>query len=104
MSEFIDLVQLHERAWGNERYLQRPTLQQIMDSPFVTFWTPLKQDKKSRSVIKLYDNAAQIEEYFVRLVMRSGIQLPEARLTRIYFQQKRYVVSGVRIKFEEARL
>jgi hypothetical protein len=104
MSEFLDLVQLHERAWGVERYPQRPSLQQIMESPFVTFWSPVKQDRKERMTIRLYDSIGQIEEYFVRLIFRSAVHLPETRLMRIYFQQKRYVVSGVRLKFEEAQL
>lgn len=33
----IDFAQNHEREWGNENYLNRPTLAEILNAPVVVF-------------------------------------------------------------------
>lgn len=99
MSDFLELVELHERSWGAERYPFRPSLQAILDSPVVTFWRPLDKKRGDRYTITLYNDLHEIEQMYTQLLFRSSVQPPIARLARLYVNQERYAVKAVRIQF-----
>ncbi len=99
--DFMSLVQLHERAWGNERYAGRPTLKDILDAPVVTIWRPLKEDKQKRFTIKLHKSTEDVEQHMTKLLFRAHIKLPEERLVRVFVNHKQVVVKAVRILFQE---
>lgn len=35
---FMDIIQLHERIWGNEQYPGRPSLADLLNCPIVVMW------------------------------------------------------------------
>jgi hypothetical protein len=39
VANFVELVQLHERIWGMEKYPHRPSLESLLSSPIVAVWT-----------------------------------------------------------------
>lgn len=93
---FIDWVQLHERAWGEKSYTDKPTLEEIMRAPVVTFWRPLK-DKKQLYIARLYNDTREIEHYFTSILFRAGIADPEYKLSRIFVYRKPHVIQAVKI-------
>ncbi len=100
--DFLHWVQMHERAWGDERYRDRPSLEDILQAAVVTFWKPVKQEKHLRYRIRIYPNTHEVERYMTRLAFRLSVALPDERLARIYVQRRRVVVKAVRILFGEA--
>lgn len=99
---FLDWVQLHERVWGTEIYPGKPSLEQIMDAPVVTFWRPMhKRDKNLRYKIRLHTSLKDVERYYTKLMFRSGIEQPKETIARIYVEQERYTVQAVRILFKQ---
>ncbi len=99
--DFMSLVQLHERTWGNQTYSGRPTLKDIMDAPVVTIWRPIKEDKQQRFTIKTHKSTDDVEQYMTKLLFRAHIKLPEERLVRVFVNHKQVVVKAVRILFQE---
>jgi hypothetical protein len=98
---FMDWVQLHERAWGSRSYVGRPSLEEILAAPVVTFWRTLKEGKQSPYTVKLYQDLKDVEKYLTRLLFRSGVTPPQESLARIYANQQRITVRAVRILFQE---
>lgn len=98
---FMGWVELHERSWGSERYPDRPTLEQILASPVVSFWRPAKQDKDFRYIARLFDNLKEIERHYTRLVIRANIEPPHDRMQRLYVNRRHFVISGVTMQFRE---
>jgi hypothetical protein len=99
---FLDWVQTHERAWGQDHYPRRPALQQIMDAACVTFWRPLdKSDKHLRYKIRLYDRQADIEHDLLRVLLRSHLDVPREKIARIFINREHYQIKSVRISLEK---
>lgn len=98
---FMDWVQLHERAWGSRIYPARPSLEQILSAPVVTFWQAAKESKDPPYTIKLYDELKDVEKYLTRLLVRTSVEPPNERLVRIYAHQKRMTIRAVRVLFGE---
>ncbi|MCL4248332.1 MAG: hypothetical protein KJ065_09315 [Anaerolineae bacterium] len=99
---FLDWVQMHERAWGEEFYTGRPGLQQIMEARCVTFWRPMdKDDKHLRYKIRLYDRQADIEHDLLRILLRSHLDAPREKIARIFVNQEPYRIKSVRITLEK---
>jgi len=99
---FLDWVQTHERAWGQDHYPGRPALQAIMDAPCVTFWRPLdKADKHLRYKIRLYNRQADIEHDLLRILLRSHLDAPREKIARIFINREQYRIRSVRISLEK---
>jgi hypothetical protein len=103
-NSFLDFVQQHERSWGTDTYLNRPTLEQFLSSPVVVFWeaTDAKKDIKTspRYTASLHNSLNEVEEYFIKLLFRSQIELPKNRVIKIFSHQKPVKVKSVNIVFE----
>jgi hypothetical protein len=99
---FMDWVQLHERSWGSRSYPARPSLEQILAAPVVTFWQAAKEAKHPSYTIRLYEDLQDVEKYLTRLLLRSSIEPPKERLVRIYAHRKRMTIRAVRVLFGEA--
>lgn len=106
----IDFAQEHERAWGNEQYLNRPTLADILSAPVVVFWKPnitttdnlrTKNPPPIRETITLHQSLSDVEQFITRMVFRTGIQPFDKQLVRIFRGGKRVKIKGVRIIFED---
>jgi hypothetical protein len=105
--QFLDMVQLHERYWGDKTYPYRPTLEQMLNAPVVTFWRPITENKKKLSetgyVVRLYPSLAEVEAYYTKMLLRLNIETPDYTIARIYFQQRRYVIKRIAMQFVEAK-
>lgn len=99
---FMDWVQLHERAWGSRVYPGRPSLEQILSAPVVTFWQGVKESKDPIYTVRLHEDLRDVEKYLTRLLLRSGVEAPKERLVRIYADKKRMTIRAVRVLFGEA--
>ncbi len=109
---FMDYVQHHERTWGTESYKGRPGLADILSAPVVVFWKPEpKAESASRSpkdaerderyVVSLHTDLHDIEEHFVRLIMRGNLISPRRRIVSIFQNQKRVRVKSVKVEFDQ---
>jgi len=96
---FMDYVQHHERTWGTNNYTERPGLGDIMGSPVVAFWKHNDDDGLFR--ITLHDDLAEIEKYFLRMLFTSQSGAMDQKLSRVYKNQKRMAIKGVKIEFDE---
>jgi hypothetical protein len=98
---FMDWVQLHERARGNRSYVGRPSLEEILVAPIVTFWRTLRESEQPPYTIKLYQDLRDVEKYLTQLLLRSSANPPQETLARIYANRKRVTVSAAQIQFQE---
>lgn len=94
---FLELVELHERVWGIERYSGRPKLSQILSSPVVVFWKSI-EGKDNRYTITLYPDLGAVEKQLYRMLFLSP-EAVKSRPARIYEHQKRMMVQAVQIVF-----
>jgi hypothetical protein len=91
---FIHWVQMRERVWGNETYIGRLSLEDILASPVVTFWRPVKSDGHLRYKIRLFDTRREIEQYMTKLLFCVHIDPPKESLSRIYVHRKQIMVKA----------
>ena len=96
--DFLDLVQLHERAWGVKSYVGKPSLAEILQSPLVVFW---KVEGQENYTISLHKQLREIEVIFLKMLTRSSVETPKKRLMRVYLEKKKIVISDVKIEFKE---
>lgn len=101
-SDFLKWVQLHERAWGDKSYRHRPTLADILASPLVSFWTPLKGNDELKMRVRLHQSLDEIERCFLRLIQRNAANPPEEKIVRLYQNRERMIIKRVRIEFAPA--
>lgn len=96
-TEFINLVQSHEREWGGESYSRRPDLQALLSATIVVFW---QVDKEQRLQATIHDDMQHIENELTKFVMRAAIAPPKKRLVHIYAKGRKVCIQSVRIKFD----
>ena len=101
-NKFLDFVQAHEREWGKESYIGKPSLAQFLESPVVVFWKPTNPKDKPRMTATLYADMKGIEDHFIKLVTRAQIEVPKQRIAHIFKNQKSMRIRGVRIEFSES--
>lgn len=93
---FMRYVELHERAWGMDKYAGRPSLQEIMNAPVVAFWY-LNNRRETRFVATLHQDVKELNAYASQLVVHSSkIRHPEKRLTKLFVQGREVLVKGVK--------
>jgi len=97
-TEFIRLIEAHERAWGDEIYRGRPSLEQIMNTQVVVFWRSHKR-REERYTISVYATLDDVEAYLTKLLFRAAINPPAQILSRIYASKRRMHITGVTINF-----
>lgn len=95
--QFMDLVQQHERSWGTESYSGKPDLSAILSAQVVVFWR--EEGKDERNTVTLHKDLGSLEEYFSQLLFRSHVEAPRKRPVRIYENQRRIIIKGVRVEF-----
>lgn len=98
---FIEYVQHHERAWGQENYHERPSLSDILNAEVVVFWQLLGPEniQNRRYRVTLHETLESIEDYYTKLVFRSQIEPPKERIHRIWRNQKRVKITDVTVNF-----
>jgi hypothetical protein len=104
---FTELIQLHERMWGNEHYPERPTLAQLLEGPIVVMWVDMNPPRRK------LPSEHSAESYFTFAVYRDATALSEAlmsalllgkpasrtnrRISRVFLHQKPVKITGVRL-------
>lgn len=95
-SEFLKIVQTHERAWGSDSYPKRPTLEQMLQSPVVVFWRHGKEDRWRAT---LHDDLKGLQAALTKMVLRINLSPPKRSIARIYAHKRRVCIKGVSVKF-----
>lgn len=97
---FMDYVQAHERNWGTKGYAGRPDLSEILSAEVVVFWQ-YDEEKDEPWRITLHEDTDDVERYLLRLLLKSQSQPLNQRFVRVFRNQKRLTISGVKIIFAE---
>ncbi len=95
---FMEAVERHERAWGNETYKGRPTLDQILEAKVVAFWYPAGPGVKPTATI--HQGIKDINDYVTALVLHSEKRLPVVRLEKVFVGKSQVKIKGIEVKFE----
>lgn len=118
---FVELVQLHERTWGEEQYVGRPTLKQLLTAPIVAVWSgknevaadpkrpPYLQrqslPKESNFLMSVHNTAEELHQVVTDLVLLKKVT-PYAmrKLSKVFIHQKEVQIVGVKLilKSDEA--
>jgi hypothetical protein len=99
-SEFLALVQQHERAWGHDTYAGRPDLEKVLDAPVVAFWQVEGGGKHAdHPQITLHRDLKEVEDYFVKLIFRATLPAPKRRLYKLYMEGQPMRVASVKFTF-----
>lgn len=78
---FTELVELHERKWGEHQYPNRPTLQQLLKCPIVAMWRV-----EGKFMFSAHYNADDLNDKI--LAMLTDIASPSWKLYKVFYQQK----------------
>jgi hypothetical protein len=97
---FLEWVQVHEREWGTESYIGRPSLQQLLHSPIVVMWSTTDPKAKSRFVFSAHENAASLNEWATGMLIAGKVTMPNRKLAKIFVNQQP-VKFGVQIAIEK---
>ena len=99
-SEFLALVQQHERAWGQDTYTDRPDLERVLNASVVAFWQVEGSGKHAdHPQITLHGDLREIEDYFVKLIFRATLPAPKRRLYKLYADGRQMRVASVKFTF-----
>ncbi len=96
---FLDYVQEHERAWGNDTYTNRPNLQEFLQAAVVVFWMPVGVETPRRTAT-LHKNLDELQDYFAKLLLRGTLEPPKQRIVQIFANGKPARIKGVKVEFE----
>jgi hypothetical protein len=91
-------VEIHERAWGTQSYPGRSSLAKIMSARIVVFWRENRRDPGYR--ITLPKDTSEIQQYVNEIILDINSRPPTRRLARLYVNQQRIKIKGVKIIFE----
>lgn len=92
---FLAYVAQHEREWGTDSYLGRPTLKQIMDAKVVAFWYPTGTELPFTATI--HKDLSEVEAYVKALVWHTTKRLPQLRLARVFFNKKEIKIKDIKV-------
>jgi len=95
---FLGEVEIHERAWGTQSYSGRPKLVEIMSARIVAFWRENRRDPGYR--ITLHQDTKEIQRYVTEILLNVNTRTPNRRLARLFVEQKRIKIKGVKLIFE----
>ena len=98
---FMELVQAHERGWGMEQYLGRPTLVEMLNSPVVVLWSGEDKTGKGRFTISVHQRVDELNELLLGMVLAGKVTASSnRRLARIFVKQQAVKITGVRLVVE----
>lgn len=100
---FLSWVQAHERAWGNQTYSGRPTLEQMLSAAVVVFWSRVGMEKTDKHyIVTLHADLSALEKHFGRTLMFGETENNRNRVIAIFERGKQMRISEVRIRFSPA--
>lgn len=106
---FLNIVQLHERSWGQEMYKGRPTLADLVKGPIVALWCDVGMRKapdfradrlvsRERFTMSAHATAESLNEMLAGLVFMGKVSdVSNRRLMAVYVNQERVEITGVRL-------
>jgi len=77
-----DLIQLHERKWGEYQYPDRPTLDQLLTGYVIAVWIVGK-----RFIFSVHNDAQELNDVITRVI--TG-QSDERKLARVFVNRVEY--------------
>jgi hypothetical protein len=115
---FLELVQLHERMWGDEQYAGRPSLAQLLNAHIVALWSgkgELVADTRS-SGIRRVQTAGKDANFLLTcyatpeelnnaltdlLLLRKVTPFAMRKLSKLYIDQKEVEIVGVKLSVKQ---
>jgi hypothetical protein len=100
-NEFLEIVQQHERMWGQQMYAGRPALAEILSSPVVALWRVFGKDGKpdKRYVLTLHKDTSEIEGVMTKALLRLELGAPDRQFMHLYQNHQRLQIQSVKIVF-----
>lgn len=98
-SDFMALVETHERQWGTKSYRGRPSLNDILQAHIVAVW---HTDQHPYLIFTLHSQFRELEIYFYKSLFRPPVEIKKTgqrRLMRIYQDKERMVAKNLSIQF-----
>lgn len=95
-SRFLEMVQNHEREWGQTEYTGRPSLQKLLESPVVVFW---RTAKDTPYVVTVHDSLEEVGKQLARQIIL-GDKFDRA-LSAIFVDRKPMRIASVNVEFAE---
>ena len=97
---FMSWIDLHERAWLNDRYEGQPTSSEMAVAHVIAFWYPTKASDK-RYTASIHYNLRDLNSYLSKLIIECKFHPPEKRLARLFIDGEPRQIRGVRIVLDE---
>ncbi len=111
---FLEIVQLHERMWGDEQYAGRPSLAQLLNAHIVALWSgkgELTVDPRQSRVSRIpasgkdswflltcYSSPEELNNALADLLLlRKVTPFAMRKLSKLYIDQKEVEVVGVKL-------
>lgn len=98
---FMGWIQLHERAWGTEKYADRPTLKDMLNAPVLVFWYPHNRAHDHRFTASVYPSMMEVNKHATLMLVESKFKVPARRIARLFVDQRRVRIRGVRVLIEQ---
>ena len=94
----MELIQLHERAWGMEQYGARPSLSDLLQRPIVVFWTGDDKAGKGRFTLSVHNEVEELNSIILSMILSGKVTASSNRkLSKIFVNQKLVNITGVRL-------
>ena len=99
----MELIQAHERGWGMEQYVGRPSLADMLSRRIIVFWSGDDKSGKGRLMVTVHDTAEELNDIVLSMILASKITpSTQRRLARIFVEQKAVKITGVRLLIEHS--
>jgi hypothetical protein len=97
----MELIQAHERSWGMEQYVGRPSLADMLSRRIIVFWSGDDRSGKGRFTVSVHDSADELNDIILSMILAGKVTpSTQRRLVRMFVDQKAVRVTGVRLLTE----
>ena len=94
----MELIQLHERAWGMDQYPGRPSLSDLLQRPIVVFWAGDDKAGKGRFTLSVHNEVEELNSIVLSMILSNKVTVSSNRkLSKIFVNQKLVNITGVRL-------
>lgn len=110
MSMYLELVQKHEREWGQESYPNRPTLAELLASPLVVMWIevtgqrsrpPVSTVVSNKFRLTCYQSTEELNTIVLNMITTDDVtKYPAWKISRLFINQKPAQITGVKLQVQ----
>jgi hypothetical protein len=121
---FMELVQNHERLWGMEQYVNRPSLAELLNKPIVVMWSsderrattttaPARADAKrltvgaspsERYMFTTHNSVDELNDIVLSMVvMGKPNKFAGRKMARLFVHQKPVQITGVKLTVSDKK-